>query len=410
MRSAEPAHRLLVPGVQRLLEWFDGGPFAGLGTHFAPPRPGLVDHRICQDREWSRPAGADPRVEALARLFCAQEGLLYRLLGHRQGSPNVRAANLYSSLACADPRARRSRSPARLPAWSHRTGLTQGPADLIVPALLGRPDGHGSRVAGPWRHLPRRPVFVRLEAPGYHRAWRGRDGAQRLLDERLHLRRNVCVAIRRCLKSELGGRRRCGCRSDVVDVEISLPAGEVGLSQDEEWYELTVDGEPGACFPRLRPDLLRPGVYERLLDEELKCVSPTPSAAAEGHIEGEPASELRVLGVGAGNGMVGEQLAETGAEQIVGIDSPQGGRRGDRARPARRRQYFVLDLTDIPAPEHEDLRSRNINCLTSVAALGFGDIRPPPSPRPTTWSRTAAHRLLDRGGHATGEDSSASRG
>ena len=199
---------------------------------------------------------------------------------------------------------------------------------------------------------------------------------------------------------------------DVADVEISLPAGEADLSQDEEWYELTVDGETRrVLFHDYAQTFSVPGVYERLFYDELKCISPsTVCGLLEGHIEGEgrDPSELRVLDVGAGNGMVGEQLAEMGAEQIVGVDIlEEAAEATERDRPGVYDDYFVLDLTDIPAPEHEDLRSRNINCLTSVAALGFGDI--PPA------AFAEAYNLVEDGGPIgfsikedmlTGEDSS----
>lgn len=167
----------------------------------------------------------------------------------------------------------------------------------------------------------------------------------------------------------------------VVDAEISLPEAASDLTQDEEWYELSVDGETRRIlFHDYAQTYSMPGVYERLFYDTLKCDSPrTVCGLLEEHIdsEGHDPSELRVLDVGAGNGMVGERLAEMGAGQIVGIDIiEEAAQAAERDRPGVYDDYLVLDLTDLPEPQREDLHSRRFNCLTSVAALGFGDIPP----------------------------------
>jgi predicted TPR repeat methyltransferase len=172
-----------------------------------------------------------------------------------------------------------------------------------------------------------------------------------------------------------------GDEGAVADVEINLPDAAVDLGQDEEWYELSIGGETRrVLFHDYAQTYAVPGVYERLFYDELKCVSPsTVCGLLEQHIEseGRDPSELRVLDVGAGNGMVGERLAEMGAEQIVGVDIiEQAAEAAERDRPGVYDDYLVVDLTDLPDAEREELRARNLNCLTSVAALGFGDIPP----------------------------------
>jgi predicted TPR repeat methyltransferase len=167
----------------------------------------------------------------------------------------------------------------------------------------------------------------------------------------------------------------------VVDAGISLPEAASDLTQDEEWYELSVDGETRRIlFHDYAQTYSMPGVYERLFYDTLKCDSPrTVCGLLEEHVEseGRDPSELRVLDIGAGNGMVGERLAEMGVEQIVGIDIiEEAAEAAERDRPGVYDDYLVLDLTDLPEPQREDLHSRRFNCLTSVAALGFGDIRP----------------------------------
>jgi len=83
--------------------------------------------------------------------------------------------------------------------------------------------------------------------------------------------------------------------------------------------------------------------------------------------------EFRTLDVGAGNGMVGDELQAIGVQSIVGIDIIPA---ANRDRPGIYDDYYVSDLTDLPEVEEQKLRRANANCLTTVAALGFGDIPP----------------------------------
>jgi hypothetical protein len=48
----------------------------------------------------------------------------------------------------------------------------------------------------------------------------------------------------------------------------------------------------------------------------------------------------------------------------------------DRDRPGVYDDYVVGDMTDLPRDDHRRLEDRNFTCLTSVAALGFGDVPP----------------------------------
>ena len=108
-------------------------------------------------------------------------------------------------------------------------------------------------------------------------------------------------------------------------------------------------------------------------------------------MDNESAAELRVLDVGAGNGMVGEELDRMGAEHIVGVDIiPEAKEAADRDRPGVYDDYFVVDLTDVSAEDLEQMREQRFNCLTTVAALGFGDIPPE--------AFTTAYNLVDDGG------------
>jgi len=123
-----------------------------------------------------------------------------------------------------------------------------------------------------------------------------------------------------------------------------------------------------------------PGLYERLFYERLKCQSPTVvsdllTEAVEA--AGEDPAELRVLDLGAGNGLVGEALRERGFEDVVGVDiSPEAGEAVERDRPGIYAGYHVCDLLNPPGDVRRELVQARFGAMTSVAALGFGDVPP----------------------------------
>lgn len=123
-----------------------------------------------------------------------------------------------------------------------------------------------------------------------------------------------------------------------------------------------------------------PGLYEYLFYDRYKCNSPkVVCSLLEKQLDGAEieTSDLCVLDIGAGNGMVGERLVEMGADSVVGIDIIEEAARAlERDRPGIYDDYYVADLTDLPAPVEKELEGKDFNCLTIVAALGFDDIPP----------------------------------
>ena len=88
-------------------------------------------------------------------------------------------------------------------------------------------------------------------------------------------------------------------------------------------------------------------------------------------------TELRVLDLGAGNGLMGAELKKYGVSRLVGIDIiPEAKRATERDRPHVYDAYENIDFCNLDEEEKEDLSSWSLNCLTTVAALGFGDIPP----------------------------------
>lgn len=172
-------------------------------------------------------------------------------------------------------------------------------------------------------------------------------------------------------------------RMEEIESEVEaiyLPeAAANGVAQDQEWCEAIVQGEKRRFrfhdYDRLYEV---PGLYERLFYEELECCSPTKIADLMADLLedfGDPDDELRVLDIGAGNGMVGDELKARGIKELVGIDIiPQAKDAAYRDRPDVYDDYRVVDLTNLAEQEEERLRKHSLNSLTSVAALGFGDI------------------------------------
>src|SRR3954454_19866730 len=152
-------------------------------------------------------------------------------------------------------------------------------------------------------------------------------------------------------------------------------------SQDEEWCEVECDGKTRRLRFHDYSDIYAiPGLYERLIYERLGCQSPRVIA---GLLRDELAdrdadpTDLRVLDLGAGNGIVAEELAEIGVRHFVGLDIIQAAAdAAERDRPGLYDEYIAADLLDHSSGAGERLKRQKLNALTCVAALGFGDIPP----------------------------------
>ena len=161
-----------------------------------------------------------------------------------------------------------------------------------------------------------------------------------------------------------------------MQFDIRFPDSNEAADQDEEFCEVVLDGEVRRIRFHDYDEIFEvPGLYEQLFYEELRCTS--PDVVVELLAESVPLEGLRVLDLGAGNGMVGERLAERGVGELVGVDIiPEAATATDRDRPGVYDDYVVGDMTDLPRDDHRRLEDRTFTCLTSVAALGFGDVPP----------------------------------
>lgn len=162
--------------------------------------------------------------------------------------------------------------------------------------------------------------------------------------------------------------------------DISFPITEPGaLDQDEAYFYLREAGERiRVRFHDYDAIYGRAGLYEQLFYERLRCVSPRKAhevlvkVLGDNHLE---LSSLRVLDLGAGNGMVGELLD---AARVIGVDISEVARQAcERDRPHAYDAYYVRDMSRLDSSAAAEMRRWRIDCMTCIAALGFGDIPVP---------------------------------
>lgn len=161
---------------------------------------------------------------------------------------------------------------------------------------------------------------------------------------------------------------------------ISFPLSEPGaLEQDRAYFFLREEGSSHRIRFHDYADIYRrPGLYEQLFYQRLRCNSPRKAAdvlskvLADNHVA---LSSLRILDLGAGNGMVGELLD---AARVVGVDILEEARSAcERDRPHAYDAYYVADLAQPETDFLQEIARWKLDCLTCIAALGFGDIPVP---------------------------------
>jgi SAM-dependent methyltransferase len=161
---------------------------------------------------------------------------------------------------------------------------------------------------------------------------------------------------------------------------IQFPKPESSsLNQDEAWFYLQdSDDQRKIRFHDYDEIYKKPGLYEQIFYDRLKCTSPAKvasileSAVKQSEIN---LTELRVLDFGAGNGMMGEELKKHGVARLVGVDIiPEAYDATVRDRPGLYDAYYVQDFTELDSETREDIASWQCDCMVTVAALGFGDI------------------------------------
>lgn len=75
--------------------------------------------------------------------------------------------------------------------------------------------------------------------------------------------------------------------------------------------------------------------------------------------------------------MVVEALTKYGISRLVGVDIiPEAKQAMERDRPQYYDAYYITDFCNINSDTQDEFAAWSLDCLTTVAALGFGDIPP----------------------------------
>lgn len=160
---------------------------------------------------------------------------------------------------------------------------------------------------------------------------------------------------------------------------IQFPRIESNLNQDEAFFFLQESGKDRKIRFHDYDEIYQlPGLYEQIFYDRLKCSSPVKvaeilkSAVAQ---SSDNFTELRILDLGAGNGMMGEALKKYGVSRLVGVDIiPEAYEATIRDRPGLYDAYYIEDFAQLSQEKREEISSWQFDCMVTVAALGFGDI------------------------------------
>ncbi|MGB5406996.1 MAG: methyltransferase domain-containing protein [Thiogranum sp.] len=161
---------------------------------------------------------------------------------------------------------------------------------------------------------------------------------------------------------------------------IQFPKAELtSANQDEVYFYLQGSGGDRKILFHDYDEIYQiEGLYEQIFYDRLKCVSPSKVASLLGSAVKQYQnnfSELRILDLGAGNGMMGEELKKQGVSRLVGVDIiPEAYDATIRDRPGIYDAYYVEDFTKLDDEKREEISSWQCDCMVTVAALGFGDI------------------------------------
>lgn len=137
-----------------------------------------------------------------------------------------------------------------------------------------------------------------------------------------------------------------------------------------------------------------PGLYEQIFYDRLKCDSPRFLAQRLHQVLAQTGDDLnrqRVFDFGAGNGMMGEALAQYGVSRLVGADISAAAEEAlNRDRPGLYDAYYVADVTKPDAELKAVLDRWKFTCMTTIAALGYDDV-------PSAAFREAFNLVIDGG-------------
>jgi predicted TPR repeat methyltransferase len=158
--------------------------------------------------------------------------------------------------------------------------------------------------------------------------------------------------------------------------------GEIAFSPGrEDWVEFgPADARVRVAFHDYAALYAVPGLYDRVFREELGMCSAQRVVGLYARVleqlDRPPAAE-RVLDLGAGNGMGGEELRRIGVGRIFGLDlEPRAREAARRDRPGVYDGYLVGDLAELAAAKLAPLVALEPTAVLALSALGPGHAPP----------------------------------
>jgi trans-aconitate methyltransferase len=169
-----------------------------------------------------------------------------------------------------------------------------------------------------------------------------------------------------------------------------------GRRQGEEQFVLHLDGEAREVVLHDYATVYSvPGLYEEVVQRRLQCASPATVADAlveAGAAIGREPADLRAFDLGAGNGVVGEELTDRGVTVVVGADGiPEARDAAHRDRPGMYAHYLVGERLE-GAEVARLVREERLDALVAAGAVGEGHV--PVDALAELWSAFPAGSVL----------------
>jgi hypothetical protein len=138
------------------------------------------------------------------------------------------------------------------------------------------------------------------------------------------------------------------------------------------------------------------GLYEAIVQDRLGCQTPDRVASMLARAAREldrPPRSVRVLDLGAGNGVSGQALAAQGLRPVVAIDTEPAARAAAiRDRPGLYEAYLITDVLALTPAEVRAIRGLAPTALACVGAIGLDHV--PPAALPAALELLADDSLL----------------
>lgn len=150
------------------------------------------------------------------------------------------------------------------------------------------------------------------------------------------------------------------------------------VSQGKESFIVEIDGKAEEIFFQDYDKIYAiPWLYDRIF-ELVEYNSPTAICEAFNKLlakQGISSSEIRVLELGAGSGIVGRNLKNMGIGYLTGLDILESAKEAvERDKPDLYDNYYAVDLTQVPQQIEQELKSIQYNCMVVVSATGWDHI------------------------------------